>query len=88
VLLLTAYSFQLSASAATLDREYVEKLFLEEKYEKVIVEAKKLIGENVSRRDELYYLKGKGLNHFKPYIYSDDPLTKTTIIVYKIDWEG
>jgi len=44
--------------ATTIDREYVEKLFLEEKYDRAAVEAGKLIDDNASRRDELYYLKG------------------------------
>ena len=58
VLLLSAFSFQLSASAETVDREYVEKLFLEEKYDRAAAEAGKLIDANSSKRDELYYLKG------------------------------
>jgi len=58
MLLLTAYSLQPTAYAVTLDREYVEKLFLEEKYDRAAAEAGKLIDANSSRRDELYYLKG------------------------------
>lgn len=34
----------------------------------------------------LYYLNGKGLSFFKPYIREEDPLTNTIIMVYKIDW--
>lgn len=36
----------------------IEKLFLEEKYEKVIAEADRRIDARSSGRDELYYLKG------------------------------
>jgi len=35
---------------------------------------------------KLYYLKGNGLSHFKPFILNEDPATKTTIMVYKIEW--
>ena len=35
---------------------------------------------------KLYYLKGKGLKHFRPYIYNEDETTGTTIIVYKIEF--
>jgi hypothetical protein len=35
----------------------------------------------------LYYLCGKGLNHFRPYIHQQDIITKTNIMVYAIDWE-
>jgi tetratricopeptide (TPR) repeat protein len=56
--LFSIFNFQIQASAATIDREYVEKLFLEEKYDRAAVEAGKLIDENASRRDELYYIKG------------------------------
>ncbi len=35
---------------------------------------------------KLYYLKGKGLSHFKPFICNEDPVTNMTIMVYKIEW--
>lgn len=36
----------------------------------------------------LYYLNGKGLSSFKPYIYEENPLTNTIISVYKINFSG
>jgi len=34
----------------------------------------------------LYYLGGKGLSVFKPFLSSSDPATKTVLCVYQIDW--
>lgn len=35
----------------------------------------------------LYYLKGEGLNVFKPFILKNDPKTKQSIYVFEIDWK-
>ncbi len=35
---------------------------------------------------KLYYLKGKGLNHFTPYISNEGTGKKNTIMVYRINW--
>jgi tetratricopeptide (TPR) repeat protein len=45
----------------------VEKLFLMEKYEQAVNEADKLIDANVSRQDEIYYLKGLAQIKLKRY---------------------
>ncbi len=36
---------------------------------------------------KLYYLKGKGLSNFQPYIINEDKAAKTTVMVYKINWD-
>ena len=46
------------AEAETHDAAYVDKLFLEGRYEKAMEEAGKLIDAGAGRKDELYYLKG------------------------------
>ena len=48
----------------------VEKLFLMEKYDKAVSEADKLIDANVSRRDEIYYLKGLAEIKLKRYSFA------------------
>ncbi|MEI8175809.1 MAG: STT3 domain-containing protein [Candidatus Omnitrophota bacterium] len=35
---------------------------------------------------KLYYLNGKGLAHFSPFIRREDPSTKISILVFKITW--
>jgi len=35
----------------------------------------------------LYYLEGRGLNHFKKIIEEEAPLLNTKIVVYKINWD-
>jgi hypothetical protein len=35
----------------------------------------------------LYFLGGKGLRYFEPFIKETDPTNRTQILVYKINWE-
>ena len=65
VLFLSTISF-----AETRDASFAkaEKLFLEDKYDRVIYETDRLIEERASNRDEIYYLRGLSnlkLNKFK-----------------------
>lgn len=36
----------------------------------------------------LYYFKGHGLEHFRPFSYERSPVGGTTVYVWKVDWKG
>lgn len=52
------FTFNFFLAHAGSDIAYVEKLFLQEKYEKAIRESGILIDARARQRDELYYIKG------------------------------
>ena len=58
VVLLSAFSFQLSAAYAESNIAVVEKPFMEGRYERAVYEAQRLIDERSAQRYEVYYLKG------------------------------
>jgi len=58
MILLSAFSFQLSAYCAEADMSAVEKSFLEGRYDEAIDESGALIDARSRNRDELYYIKG------------------------------
>jgi len=89
-LLILAFGFSATLTTVTYAEgrgtAYVDKLFLEGRYEKVIGEADKLIDAGTGRKDELYYLKGLSelkMNRFNrarqsfEYILSRYPGSKT-----------
>jgi hypothetical protein len=55
----------------------------EGKYSSVIAE-REFAGSLAFR---MYYLKGKGLEYFKPFTQVEDVLTQTRIYVYEVDWK-
>lgn len=76
-ILLSAFSFQLSAHA-DFDISAVERPFMEGRYEKAVQEAQRLIDERARQRHEVYYLKGLSelkLNRFKDARQSFEAIT-------------
>lgn len=59
LLAIMLYSIEICHARATVENlAQVEKLFMEEKYERVVTEASKLIDAGAHGREELFYLKG------------------------------
>ena len=69
ILILITYNLQLTTAYAASDIAYVERLFLEGKYDKAAYESGKLIDARSRQRDELYYIKG--LSELKLNRFSD-----------------
>lgn len=93
VLLFSVFGFPPSGYCAKVEHNFdnLEKLFMEAKYDKAVVEADNLIDARANRRDEIYYLKGLSevkLSRFSQarqsfeYIISSYPDSKTGFDAY------